>query len=183
MGLGQACRRKAKSSEQLGAKSLDRALGGVHTWPHSHYLMRQCNGVGGWVQLKYRLCRCRCGWEMCRYKKLRNVRVQNQQSDEGRDWCLHPLIFSMAPGSPTPLLSWSPYSPDPLTLLTPYPTLLSARVPASPKLPATSDPCFWNWMHIRNCVGCASVAELQSHRRLPARSSVWDSQTRKIPKV
>ena len=31
-----------------------------NTWPHSHYLMRLCNGVGGWVRLKYRLCRCRC---------------------------------------------------------------------------------------------------------------------------
>ena len=37
----------------IGAKSLDRDLGDVHTWPHSHYLTRQCNGVGGWVQLKY----------------------------------------------------------------------------------------------------------------------------------
>ena len=37
--------------------------------------------------------------------------------------------------------------------------------PLLPKLPATLDPCFWSWMHIRNCVGCASVAELQSHRR------------------
>ena len=46
----------------VGAKSLDRDRGDVHTWPHCHYLMRQCNGVSGWgkVQLKYKLCRCRC---------------------------------------------------------------------------------------------------------------------------
>ena len=37
----------------IGAKSLDRDLGDVHTWPHSHYLMRQCDRVGGWVRLKY----------------------------------------------------------------------------------------------------------------------------------
>ena len=37
----------------LGAKSLNRDLGDVHTWPHSYYLMRQCDGVGGWVRLKY----------------------------------------------------------------------------------------------------------------------------------
>ena len=51
MGVGQACCREAKSDRQLvgiGAKSLDRNLGDVHIWPHSHYLMRQCNGVGGW---------------------------------------------------------------------------------------------------------------------------------------
>ena len=44
---------QSRSSGQLGckgtgAKSLDRDLGDVHTWPHSHYLMRPCNGVGGW---------------------------------------------------------------------------------------------------------------------------------------
>ena len=114
LGLGQACRRKARSNEQLGAKSLDRDrdLGDLHTWPHSYYLMRQCDGVGGWVQLKYRLCMCGCGCELCRYKnvKVRNVRVWNQQSDEGRNWRLHPLLSF---GSPTPLLSWSPCSPDP----------------------------------------------------------------------
>ena len=31
-----------------GAKSLDHDLGDVHTWPHSYYLMRQYDGVGGW---------------------------------------------------------------------------------------------------------------------------------------
>ena len=64
MGLGQACCRRAESNGQLGfgigAKSLDRGLGDVHTWPHSHYLMRLCNGMGGWVRLKYSLCRCGC---------------------------------------------------------------------------------------------------------------------------
>ena len=37
----------------IGAKSLDRDLGDVHTWPHSHYLMRQCDGVERWVRLQY----------------------------------------------------------------------------------------------------------------------------------
>ena len=46
LGLGQACHRKARGNKQLGAKSLDRDLGDVHTWPHSHYLMRPCDGVG-----------------------------------------------------------------------------------------------------------------------------------------
>ena len=50
MGLGQTCCREAKRDRQLaevgiGAKPLERDLGDVHTWPHSHYLMRQCNGV------------------------------------------------------------------------------------------------------------------------------------------
>ncbi len=47
---------KAEINGQLGcgtgAKSLDRDLGDVYTWPHSHYLMRLCNGVGGLVRLK-----------------------------------------------------------------------------------------------------------------------------------
>ena len=51
--LPEVLNRKAESNEQLGAKSLDRDLGDVHTWPHSHYLKRQCHGVGGWVRLKY----------------------------------------------------------------------------------------------------------------------------------
>ena len=64
MGLGHACRRRAESNGQrgcgIGAKFLDRDLGDVHTWPHSHYLMRLCNGGGGWVRLKYSLCTCEC---------------------------------------------------------------------------------------------------------------------------
>ena len=44
----------------IGAKSLDRDLGDVHTWPHSHYLMRPCNGVGGWVRLKYSCVGMKC---------------------------------------------------------------------------------------------------------------------------
>ena len=31
----------------IGTKSLDRDLDDVHTWPHSHYLVRQSDGVGG----------------------------------------------------------------------------------------------------------------------------------------
>ena len=85
LGLGQACRSKAKSNEQLGAKSPDRDLGDVHTWPHSHYLMRQCDGVGGWVQLKYRLCRCRCGCE--------NVQVQKDAKCAGAKSTIKVLKF------------------------------------------------------------------------------------------
>ncbi len=33
----------------VGAESLDRD---VYTWSHSHYLMRQCNGVGGWGKVR-----------------------------------------------------------------------------------------------------------------------------------
>ena len=31
-----------------------------HTWPHSYYLARQCNGMGEWekVRLKYKRCGC-----------------------------------------------------------------------------------------------------------------------------
>ena len=43
----------------IGLKSLDRDLGDVHTWPHSHYLTRQRDGVAGKVRLKHRLCRCK----------------------------------------------------------------------------------------------------------------------------
>ena len=37
----------------IEAKSLDLDLGNIYTWPHFHYLMRQCDGMGGWVRLKY----------------------------------------------------------------------------------------------------------------------------------
>ena len=84
LGLSQACRNKAKINKQLGAKFPDRDFGDVHTWPHSHYLMRQCDGVGGWVQLKYGCVGAGVDAKMCRYKKMRNMRVQNQESDEGK---------------------------------------------------------------------------------------------------
>ena len=70
-GLGQACRRKARSNEQLGAKSLDRDLGDVQTWPHSHYLMRQCDGLGGWMQAVYVRV-----W-------MRNMQVERCEAAEG----------------------------------------------------------------------------------------------------
>ena len=47
----------------------------------------------------------------------------------------------------------------------------SAHTSASSKLPDASDPLplpKLRWIHIRNCVGCASAAELQSHRRILA---------------
>ena len=45
--------------EEQTAKSLDCNLGNVHTCPHFHYLIRQCDGVDGWVRQKYRRRRCR----------------------------------------------------------------------------------------------------------------------------
>lgn len=50
MGLGQACCRVQGRETGIEAKSLERDLGDVHPWPNSHYLMRQCTGVGGWVE-------------------------------------------------------------------------------------------------------------------------------------
>ena len=52
----QSREQKAASLQRkvgIGAKSLDRDLGDIHTWPHSQYLVRNCNGVGGWVRLQY----------------------------------------------------------------------------------------------------------------------------------
>ena len=62
----------------IGAKSLDRDLGDVH---HSHYLMRQCDGIGGWVRLKY----------SCKGVGAKCAAGAKQRSDEKRDWRLHPL--------------------------------------------------------------------------------------------
>lgn len=42
-GKQPSCTLKSK----VGAKSLDRNLGDLHTWPYSHYLIQQCNEVGG----------------------------------------------------------------------------------------------------------------------------------------
>ena len=79
-------------------------------------------------------------------------------------------------GSPTPSLPWSPCSPDLLALLTPIWLPFSTRsffstLSASPKLPATSDLCFWNWIQFRYCVGCASGAKQQPNRRILAPGS------------
>ena len=60
--------------EQQGAKSLDLNLDDVNTWSHSHYVMRQCDGVGGWVQLKYRLCTIHM-W-------MRNMQVEKREVAE-----------------------------------------------------------------------------------------------------
>ncbi len=60
------CRRKAEEATDswatnvgIGAKSLGRDLGDLHTCSHSHYSVRQSNGVGGWgkVRLRYKPCR------------------------------------------------------------------------------------------------------------------------------
>ena len=127
LGLGQACRRKAGTNEQLGAKSLDcdRDLGDVHTWPHSHYLMRQCDGVGGCVQLKYRLCMCGCGCEICRY--IEKCEVAECASAKSTIWwgkrLAPPSSFILRLSNPfallIPLLSW-PLSDSPF-LLGPFP--------------------------------------------------------------
>ena len=83
----------------IGAKSLDRGLGDVHTWPHSHYLMRPCNGVGGWPKMAVKVTSCVGA-------------VQSQWSGEGRDWPLRPLYPPCLP---------TPFSPP-----HPYPALTSA---------------------------------------------------------
>ena len=69
-----------------------------------------------------------------------------------------------------------PWLSSPFTLLTPYPTIPFCSVffflpvcsgPLIPqKLLASSDSCSWTWMHIRNGLGCASVAKLRPHRRI-----------------
>lgn len=158
LGLGQAYCRKAKSNKQLGAKSLDRDHGDVHTCPHDSVMewMDWCSWNTGCLG---------SGVDANSYKKMRNVRVQNQQSDEEGDWRVHSLISFMSPDSL--------YSPDPLTLLS-----ARSQAPASPKLPATSDFCFWNWMHLQNCVGYVSLAELQLHRQILAPGSTVCSYMR-----
>ena len=147
MGLGQAYRRRAESNGQLGcgigAKSLDRDLGDVHTWPHSHYLMRLCNGVSGWVgAAKVQL-------------------VQMQVRCESIIWWRKRLIPFPSLSSMTPLCPFDPFcSPDPYPALNPFgpfpPTLLYSAL----RFPEIAGYLF----RFQNCVGCASDVELQSHR-------------------
>ena len=85
----------------IGAKSLDRDLGDVHTWPHSHYLMRQCDGVGGWVRLNYRLCRCECEMRWCEINDL-----MKEKTGTSILFILHGPL-----GSPGPLRSPDPFAP------------------------------------------------------------------------
>ncbi len=120
----------------------------VYTWHHTHYLMRQCDGVGGWgkERLKYRLCK---------------VQVQNQRSDEGRDWHLHPPWPSGSPNpfSPLPpLLSWPLSGSNIRSVLSSYLALLRPPLPHnclgdSPQLPAASDPLPLPKLH-RMCIRC-----------------------------
>ena len=160
LGLGQACRRKAGSNRQLaciGAKSLDRDLGDVHTWPHSHYLMRQCDGVGGWVQLKYRLCRCRCECEMCRCKINDLMKEKTGTS----------VIFI----SPNPLGSLTP-------IRLPYP-LCSFFLPCLLRLslPRNCPLCF---PKIAGCLGPSSASEIASDAHLVAPAAELQSHLRII---
>lgn len=67
IGLHQACRCKVGTSSKaakvsIRAKSLNCNFGNVYTWPHSHYQIRQFNGVSGWkkMRIRYKLCRCKC---------------------------------------------------------------------------------------------------------------------------
>ena len=85
----------------------------VLTWPHSHYLMRQCEGVSGWV------CKCRSGCEGCRCK------INDQLKDDTGN----SIIFIL----PGPLAL-----PTLIQLLRPLgPFLLpcSAQTSAFPRLP------------------------------------------------
>ena len=74
----------------------------------------------------------------------------------------HPLLSSLAPR-----LSWSLCSPDPYPApisawsFSSYPALLRPPLPRNCRLPRTL-------FRFRDCVGCASAAELQSHRRILA---------------
>ena len=68
---GETAEQQRPAKVGIGAKSLDRDLGDVHAWPHSHYLMRQCDGVGGWVgAAKIQAVQVQV--------RVRNVLVQNQ---------------------------------------------------------------------------------------------------------
>ena len=85
--------------------------------------------------------------------------MQNQRSDEGRDWSLH---FLYPPPSfpdpyPAPTSAWS-FSPTLLCSDLHFPEIASA-LPRDCRLPR-------NLYRSRNCVGCASAVELQSHRRI-----------------
>ena len=70
--------------------------------------MRQCDGVGGWVRLKPRFCRCRCGCEMCRCKINDLMKEKTATSIlfilSGPLALLAPLAL-LIPFSLTPLLS------------------------------------------------------------------------------
>ena len=145
----------------LGAKSLDRDLDDVHTWPYSRYLMRQCNGVGGWVQLKYRLCRCECECEMCRCKI--NDLMRKETGNSLLFYPPGPLTFLTFFTLLTPIRLPHPHDPFPLSgshirsVLFYYPRSVLRFLEIAGGLRACS----------RNCIGCAS-AGLQFHRRILA---------------
>ena len=145
MGLGQACRCRAESHRQLGcgikAKSPDHDVGDVHTWLHSHYLIRLGNGVGRWLRLKYSFADAGA---------MHINKLIEKETDT------FPSLSSV-----TLLCLFDPFcSPDPYPALNPFgsfpPTLLYSDLRFSEI--AGYFFCFWN------CVGCASAVELQSHR-------------------
>ena len=88
--------------------------------------------------------------KMCKYKKMRNVWVRNQQSGQGKNWRLDPLLSFMAgPGSPNPFTLLIPLLSSPLSgfhfhsvifflSVCSCPYLCRPRL-TSPKLPSASD--------------------------------------------
>ena len=86
----------------IGAQSLDRDLGDLHTWPHSHYLMRPCSGVGA---AKVQLCR----YEVC------GCKINDLMKEEIGISILFYPPWSL--GSPDPYPAPYPLGPFPPTLL------------------------------------------------------------------
>ena len=118
--------------------------------------------MGGWVRLKYSLCRCRCECEMCR------CRINDLTKEETGN----SILFIL----PDPLRS-----SDPFALLTPIRLLhqlgsfllpCSARTSAFPRLPAALVlprdcwlPWCFPWILLPSDV---HPPGLQSHRRMLA---------------
>ncbi len=131
----------------IGAKSLDRDLDDIHNWPHSYYLTRQCNGVGGWVRLKYSCVdvgtKC-AGAKSTIWWRKRLVPPSS-------------FILHGPSASPDPLCSPDPY-PAPISArsFSSYPALLRPPLTRNCRLPQTL-------FRFRNCVGCASEIASDAH--------------------
>ena len=107
--------------------------------------MQQCDRVRGWVQLKYRLCKCKCGCEICRCKINDLIKEQTEP------------LSSLSP----PTL-WVPETP--FALLTP----IRLPYPLGPFLlpcllrPLLSRNCLLCFPNIAGCLGPYSASEIAS---------------------
>ena len=117
----------------------------TYIWPHSQYLMRQCDRAGGWGEKSAAKVQA-CAVYRCRYR----CKINDLMREETGTSIL--FILHRPSGSPDPFLSSGPY-PAPTSARS-FPLALLRPPSTSPKLPTASDPASEIASDVHPLLGC-----------------------------